>query len=123
MAIPKILACLFEETLKVSDGDVAARGRPRKERSHCRFSRILKAVLFETSLVKKIRKRKVRHNLQSDLSTKSNEIETSVNAKKNMHVESSEADELPQINSLYCSSRASSLTSNLRSLSERKCSL
>uniref|UniRef100_A0A5B6YXT8 Uncharacterized protein n=1 Tax=Davidia involucrata TaxID=16924 RepID=A0A5B6YXT8_DAVIN len=131
MVIPKILSSLSGEKLKVPEGDVTAGDRRRKKTSHRIFSRILKAVLFETSLVKK---RKVRNNLPSDLSVISNKIETSVN-EKNIEKEWSDADEDRLINSgrsswrytssatpaaSLCSSCASSTTSNLRYLSERK---
>ncbi|KAA8526882.1 hypothetical protein F0562_008889 [Nyssa sinensis] len=134
MLIPKIWKCLSHENLKVSDGDVATDERRPKKRSHRIFSRILKAVLFDTSLAKKNSKRKVGNNSQSDLSAINNKIETSMD-EKNIEKKWSDADEDCRMNSgrssspytssvtpstSLCSSCASSITSNSRSLSESK---
>lgn len=121
-----------------SDADSSLDGARSKGSSRRRFSRALKAVLFDTSLTKKIRERKSRKNSfrsGSSLSLKSEKIANQMNDKSSSVEESSDADEMNTINSsrsslLFSSSTnassslssscSSSRNANSRSLSERR---
>ncbi|XP_057460317.1 uncharacterized protein LOC130750858 [Actinidia eriantha] len=137
MVLPKILTSLSEENLKVYSDDDGG-GSRRKEKSRRSFSRILKAVLLKTSLVKKVCRREGRQNSSPTKSNSESERSKKVSNKENEKPklrESSYAEDCridsnrwPSLNysssvtasTPMCSSRASSVTSNSRSSSQRK---
>ncbi|GFZ06605.1 hypothetical protein Acr_18g0007750 [Actinidia rufa] len=134
MVLPKILTSLSEENLKLySDGG----GGRRMKKSRRSFSRILKAVLFKASLVKKVCRRKARQNSsptkqQSERSKNvSNEQHEKPKLKESSYAENHhriDSTRWPSLNysssvtasTSMCSSRASSVTTNSRSSSQRK---
>ncbi|XP_059664533.1 uncharacterized protein LOC132310371 [Cornus florida] len=122
---------------KLPDDNVDLSIRCLNEKSSCRsFSRVLKAVLFETSLAKKIRQRSAgRENPRSttNSSTKTNKIAISLK-ERNLHRDQSSEGHVnckidPNNSSSghsssssisLCCSCSSSIPSNPRSSSERK---
>ncbi|KAF8414014.1 hypothetical protein HHK36_002012 [Tetracentron sinense] len=118
--IPAILSSLSEkENSKIS---------PRKRNARQVFSRVLRAVMFETSLIKKVRSRKVRQDLcrsDSNLSAKSEKF-SDINRRKSSEDDGRKIDST--VSSSLSSSCSSSTTStyvmpeskNSRSLADQK---
>ncbi|KAL6999431.1 hypothetical protein U1Q18_000592 [Sarracenia purpurea var. burkii] len=133
MVLPKILTALSEKRLKVSsDG-----GGRTKEKSRRSFSRMLNAVLFETSLGKKVRNRKdgknsfqsENHSAPEKTKNVSNAMNENPTPKDSSEAEDPRLDSSrwPPMNSSIAtastslwSSRDSSVTSSSKSLTEGK---
>ncbi|CAK9160177.1 unnamed protein product [Ilex paraguariensis] len=121
VVIPKILTSMSEEKLEESaDGYVGGDGHRRtKKRFHRSLSRVLKAVLFDTSLATEVRNKKLRKNSfrsNSNLSSKMEKVSNSIN-KNPSSKESSRSDELLGVDSILSSSLYSSSTIPSSSLS------
>ncbi|KAK3021390.1 hypothetical protein RJ639_046798 [Escallonia herrerae] len=125
--IPEVLKSLSDAS---SGGDVVVTGSRTKPQR--RLSRVLKAVFFEASLMKKLGIKKSRESSRSNssLSTKSDKCSSSTNGKS-LQREFSEPDDTfrtsSRSSSLFSSSinstsYTSSITSGSRSLSDRRAS-
>ncbi|CAK9144607.1 unnamed protein product [Ilex paraguariensis] len=112
--VPKVWNSMCEEKSEESlDGDVAGAGkRSTKKRLHRSFSRVLKAVLFDTSLAMEIRNRKSRKNLfgiKSNQSSKREKISNSIKEKPTSK-QSSDVNDLLRMDSSSSSLEFSSST-------------
>ncbi|KAM7498775.1 hypothetical protein LguiA_023189 [Lonicera macranthoides] len=127
--IPKILKSLSDKNSKdSSDVDVAGgEARCRKSKSPRRFTRLIKAVLFDITLSKKFRNRKsrkksIQSNTDGSSKGESNKfITNSLNEKTSSFTESSDTDDTLRINSSRSSSLFSSSTNASSSLSSSSC--